>query len=890
MAPTPPWRNDRDNLYQATGNYEYHSTEELVLGSGPRKKTVRRTKRVYNRFHLQVEETVNQDGKTISSRTQYHEKPGLSFDDQPSNFQLPASQDVIYYDTAVPDVVRQETTLTEYDDFGNLVKKVSPMGTTEMFEYYPPEGSDGCPADDFGCMRWLKQKTLLPAPDPEPAPDLAPVPDLTPAPVLINRYRYTDLPSASPERGRFLALTQESITQDEQLAPLMIITRQYEDDAKSPFLGRIKCKTETIGGTDTVFDYRYELLDDTLCTHTTLSCMGDSSSQSTWQNRLTGTEIEMAGNLGVTIKTTHDRLGRKTLEIVAPKTASQALISYSYWLADSLEDPVQIQSVGANGAQTLTQLDGMGRTFAIQAQDMDTAKQPMRDVYSATYDGLGQLIEEIDTDWLNGIPHALSTQYQYDDWGLRCSSTGPDGVLHHDSYDPITLIRTQGIEGAGKTVTTQNLFGKDDSVERLDRDGNSYGTTQHLYDGLGRCVQTTDPAGHSTRFTYDFADRLVLTELADGTRISKAFVQHSTEDLATHIWVNDYLVGRRVYDGLLRVTSITVGGRTEHFTYEGSQPNPATHTTASGKVISYEYDPALNNQPITRNVDGDSNLSASWRYDSHHARLLQASTPANQQQQTYFPSGKVQSQQMGEGTARFNAAHHYSLKGLSLQYTDAAGVEQLMQYDAICRLVQVEQGLITASYTYDAQGRVGQIDTIDAQSRKTLTTRIEYDDFGRENHRWLSVDGGTPEKLAQQFNANDQLTQRTLKRGEVVLREETYAYDSRGRLEHYQCSGEHLPVEACAKRILEQRYVFDELDNIRQLKTLFIGGENIATFEYQHSDRTQLSRVSHSHPDYAALQAGFTYDLDGNQLNDELGRTLIYDDLSRLISVAQETP
>jgi hypothetical protein len=82
--------------------------------------------------------------------------------------------------------------------------------------------------------------------------------------------------------------------------------------------------------------------------------------------------------------------------------------------------------------------------------------------------------------------------------------------------------------------------------------------------------------------------------------------------------------------------------------------------------------------------------------------------------------------------------------------------------------------------------------------------------------------------------------------------------------------------------------VFDELDNVRELKTVFTGGENTATYDYQYPDKTQLSGVRHSHPDYAAQQATFTYDRDGNQLNDQLGRRMIYDDLGRLAEVAQE--
>ncbi|OCR22899.1 hypothetical protein AFK24_21960 [Pseudomonas syringae] len=872
------WRDDGDNLYQATGNYEYESTEDLILGAGTSKQTVRSTRRVYNRFHLPVEETVNQNGKTVRSRTEYHKKPGLKFDDQPANFQLPLKVEISCFDTAAPDVVRHETTLTEYDDFGNLLKKVSPTGITEVFTYYPLGESDGCPADSFGAVRWLKQKTLIPAPD------------LAPAPTLVSRYRYIQLPSANPERDAFLALEKESVFQDGQDAPVMTIARQYETDRDSIFFGRATRKTETVQGVESVFDYRYERVDDAVCTQTTLTAAdGTSASRSTWQNLFTGIEEKTVGQLGVASEVTHDRLGRKTIEMLAPQTSAQAMRTHGYQLADKVDDPVETRTVAANGALMLTRLDGMSRRSTVKVQDVDADGQPMRDVYSARYDALGQLIEETNTDWLGGKPHALSSRYTYDDWGNRSAHKGPDGVLNHDRHDPIALTQTLGSDQAGLTIISKNAFGKNDTVERIDRTGKSCGITAYRYDGLGRCVQQTDPLGNITRFEYDFADRLVLTQLPDGSRITKAFVAHSTEDLATHIWVNDYLVGQRTYDGLLRVTDITVGGRTERFTYTGSQPNPATHVTASGKVIAYKYDPALNNQVIERGVEGSSNLSAQFRYDNRHARLIQAASPGNQQQRNYSPSGKLASDSLSEeGQISLATVQRNSLNGLPMLYVNASGVKQMIRYDALCRIAQVEQGTVKADYAYDQQGRVCRIDTLDAQSQRKLVTELEYDDFGREVRRVLTVDSNQPEELSQQFNESDKLIRRSLRRGSSLVRDEVFAYDVRGRLERYQCDGEHLPVDCCGKAILRQTYTFDELDNIRQLKTEFAQGENVSTYEYEYSDKTQLSRVRHSHPDYAMQEATFTYDRDGNQLNDEHGRRMIYDDLGRLASVAQE--
>ncbi|MGO2287868.1 hypothetical protein, partial [Pseudomonas lundensis] len=74
-------------------------------------------------------------------------------------------------------------------------------------------------------------------------------------------------------------------------------------------------------------------------------------------------------------------------------------------------------------------------------------------------------------------------------------------------------------------------------------------------------------------------------------------------------------------------------------------------------------------------------------------------------------------------------------------------------------------------------------------------------------------------------------------------------------------------MDAWGKTIVSQFYEHDELDNILTLTTHFIGGENITTFHYDYVDRTQLSSVTHSHPDYSPQRIQFEYDADGKAVS-----------------------
>lgn len=878
---TAPWQSRGDNLYQAAGNYTYSSEELLKAGAGVEEKVVRRTRRTYNRFHLLVSEETLQNGHTVSKVIEYHEQPGLTFEQQPANFQLPRTESISYRNTAFPDVVRSETTITEFDEYGNLTKKVMPSGITEQYEYFPAEGSDGCPADPLGMVRWLRTKVVMPAPD------------RAAAQVISTDYRYLELPSASAQREHFIALQHEAALIDSspvsQEAGLVFraLKWEYLQETDSPFHGRILRKVETVNATDTVYDYRYELVDGLLKTDTTLSCLGLTSTRSVERDALSGEEVATTDSSGVRIEAAYDRLGRKVLETVAPGSAVQVRKQFDYQLANDPGDRVEVTTVGINGALTRTQLDGMNREISVQAEDVDQPDRPLRTVYEAAYDDLGQLRQERRIDWLGAQRLDLTSRHVHDDWGNRVASTGPDGVNTHNHFDPVMLTRTQWKEGAGKAVSTTNLFGKEETVERIGRDGKTHGVTRYTYDGLGRCVSKTDPRGHVTRFTYDYANRLLATQLPDGAVVSKRYVSHSTQDFAVEIAVDGYVVGTREFDGLLRVTQATTGGRTERFTFDKALPDPTTHTKASGAVLNYEYDPALNHQVLERSVQGNPDLSTSYRYDGIFAQLIHAASPASLQQRGLSSSGKLAQELTVTEDKRFDASHQYSFQGRPLASTDVVAGQRITAYDHAGRVSRLRQGTVEATYEYNALGQVSCIHAEDVERGRAFTTSLEYDDFGRECRRLLTPASGEPELLEQRFDASDRVVQRTLTRTGRAVRDERYEYDPRGRLAGYHCEGSHPPLDSKGHAIVSQIYVFDALDNIREVTTQFADGQNISRFHYDFADKTQLSRVEHSHPDYADANMKFEYDADGNQLNDHQGRRLVHDALGRLAAVQE---
>ena len=119
----------------------------------------------------------------------------------------------------------------------------------------------------------------------------------------------------------------------------------------------------------------------------------------------------------------------------------------------------------------------------------------------------------------------------------------------------------------------------------------------------------------------------------------------------------------------------------------------------------------------------------------------------------------------------------------------------------------------------------------------------------------------------------------------MELRDETFEYDPRGRLELYTATGPNSPLDPQGKQIQSQTFKFDALDNLTEVTTVFAGGSNIALYEYNGEDPVQLSAVSNSHADYPA-RIELDYDANGNLTVDEAGRLLDYDALGRLLSVS----
>ncbi|MDU9389393.1 sugar-binding protein [Pseudomonas sp. zfem002] len=870
-----------DQLYKIDHTYVYDSTAFHQVDG----VAVRSVKRVYNRFHLLIEETTQQNRFIRRTLNTYHAE-NVNFDQQPKQFQLPRRVETRWELADDASRWRSEALETGFDEHGNLILEIDASGIATRHTYYAVDGEEGCPADPDGFVRSLKETSVTPAPGGEGE-----------APVLVTGFHYE---AFAPLDGMpvkpWLGNTRESLSEGGRM--LSLVQREYVlTPGDASHHGRLYREIETFNGIPRVRAFTYELApgEGVLRTVETLRAVDGTCKSTTLEHSLVlGEAVLTRDDNDVEIRYAYDDLRRVVSETVAPGTPFAASRFYSYSLTRLHGQQASQEMVDVKNVHTRTWVDGLNRAVREEREDVDGGTRAWRDIWSGQFDALGQQIGEIEYDWLGPDTLALPRSIAYDDWGQQCCVTGPDGVALHEETDPIGTPASNGpilrvwkqaaaasaLRG-GETVTWLNRFDKPARVERFDLAGDRVSLHEYRYDGLGRTHSETDARDLYTEYRYDVFSRLIETQLPGGAVVTRGYVEHAADDLPTHISVDGKLLGEQTFDGLLRMSSSTTGGRLRLYTYDPGQTQPSCVTTPAGKRILYEYQPQLGDEPSLRQVVGEA--ASEYDYDHQNARLTFCHEPGDELHRDYFSTGELKSETRTHNGQYYEMHYSYSLRGRQLTYTDVLGQLQEYHYDGFGRLHITELGSTRTELCYDDLGRLRSIDTEDQDQR--VHTLIDYDEFDREVLRTFEF-GQVTQYLSQTYNEVDALATRTLQEGDELLRAETYQYDARGRLYNYGCSGSHPPVDAYGQVIVNQLFLFDGLDNMTRVITQSPQATNRADYHYDNPvDPAQLTSITNNTAAYPGTIL-LEYDDDGNLTRDEQGRQLTYDALGRLLTVS----
>ncbi len=859
-----------DALYKLAGDYNYTSCETLLRDSNVYQETVR----TYNKFHLLVSEVRRSGAKITSQLFDYYYEPGKSFEEQPAQCCLP-KRSVMRYDDAISKRSREDVTQFEYDNFGNEIRRVEPGGLTTLTEYFATEGGIDCPPDPLAFVRFPRQRTEFNPADSKSGSS-------------ITRYRYASSPllegysiaSIVPVREQFYLRDEQAEHLYEQ------IDYEYVNAPQAPDVhGRLLAKTSTLNALATRQTYTYSVNNLTVSVKTVLTAHDAKSAASTVvYAALTGNCLMTQEEGKAPVSYEYDALGRVTRETVSQGTAYAAHTVRVYQLPQAESQYPTLWVTEVNGMQQQVTYDGIGRVCTLEEEeevDGSASGIPLRVVKANMYNSSGQLQSETATDWLNGAPLAQRTRYEYDEWGQVKSIQGPDGLHDYIEREQERLCETRWKQGHGKTVTFFNERGKPVSVELFDLEGVSQAKITHVYDGFDRCTQQIDPAGNVTSFRYDAFGRLSRSTLPDGNVVETRYASFSHDALPVEIRVAGKTLGSQTFDGLGRLTSAVTGGREVKREYVGSGLAPTAIIQPDGRRVTHQYEPLLDGL-LTRRTQADQ--ISNYAYYPRSGLMSECSEQGRVGTFRYSRAGWLTYERWALPGHAYETTNRYSLGGRVLSHVDVKGEEHRYEYDATGRVKSFRHTSLNAEFTYNTLGQLHVMRATDASSQQLKTT-LSYDALAREVQRVIELVGSESYTLTTRYTKASKVAQRTLVGANDMLRDENFSYDSRGRLETYQCSGTHRPLDVFGKEIVGQRFTFDAFDNIVSLETQFPGGVNTTIYTMSERDPTQLISIQHSHPDYPAAIT-LHYDDNGKLLIDTQGRSLGYDGLGRLSEVS----
>lgn len=913
-APGLTYQDDHfDTLYRVNGPYDYYCIQTRWHANTPG----RSVKFLYNRYHLLTERTTRNGRALLIETTEYHIDDSLPFDLQAPQCQLPRKLSTRWALADDPTQVRDESEVSRFDAFGNVLEKLNINGTRETWQYYSAMGEPGCPADPYGFTRQVKEHRLMPAPprDPVASDRTGPAPHFTDVATRINRFTYQAHPPLLGGNAPTLVLhTEIEVALDaagEQT--LLEVQRTYYDEPDNPALhGKpwqvVEHRHGNIATTTTSYDFQTVPGSLIIKEHFLQEFAADAprpEGKSAREVALDSGQTELSRQIalytGMTVETrtaegqvtayTYDRLRRLSSETTMPGDPRySATRRHRYRWAAAAGQAAEHWQVDAQGVETWTQTDGLGRVIfeSRQRADGSEAAQEFRLIYSAEYGHDLDLRRETRYDWLGDEQLALTQTYDYDLWDQRCLTVDSAGIATHSQHDPFTLTLTEWQDGMARTVTRSNRFGHPDQVLVLDLAQRRIARESFTYDGFGQLRRTLASGGQRSQYAYDLSGRLAHTELPDRTRIHQQYAPHGTAELLTQIDVtpdNHALdivqAGLQRFDGLDRLTESIVGPRVTRYQYSASRPVADARITPAGQRIGYGYNLALTEQPVS--IDADE--PCRFEYDPVSAQLMLAHSAQGELHYEYDRYDQlILERTVIHGQPR-ETRYRHSADGRLLQRIDISGMPTDYQYDAHGRLILSVEGQLRTTFEYNALGQRWRFTTQDLATTNTLVNDVEYDDLGREILRTQQLTGSAVRRTRLHWGAQGQLQQRELHLDGALSLSEAFIYDLRGRLIVHRCSGPDLPRDAYGNGITEQLFQFDHLDNLLLCVSYFSNGSvDESTQLYADDDACQLRSVSHTHPDYPPI-IRFSYDADGNLLTDSQARRLGYDSRGRLLSV-----
>ncbi|HLA11235.1 MAG TPA: Ig-like domain-containing protein [Pyrinomonadaceae bacterium] len=446
-----------------------------------------------------------------------------------------------------------------------------------------------------------------------------------------------------------------------------------------------------------------------------------------------------------------------------------------------------------------------------------TSSDLLGNVARREYDEFGNLIQFIDP--LNNV-----TSFNYDSAGRLLTVTDARQGITQYTYD-----------SAGNVIQHQDSLG---NIRTFD------------YDFRGRLLTATDPLNNVTAFNYDPFGRLTKLTHPDGSSVSLTYDLAGRRTKVTDAGGNSTTYS---YDGAYRLRARTDAlSNVRNFTYDLNS-NLVAATDELGRTTSFEYDEF---RRVTRVIFPAANSESERPFETiNYDELGNVTSRKNRAgrvtQFEYDESNRlIKIIDPGQQTTRFE----YDERSQTAAVADALGQRYNFAYDQLGRLVSIQRGQLSRSYSYDAVGNRVRRTDFNGQ-----VTKYRYDKLNRLR-RIIYPDLST---VRYRYDALSRLQVAENVHGRI-----TFEYDNRSRL--------ISTLDVLGRSV---SYTYDANSN---RLSMALGSTVDATYEYDALNR--LTRIVEA---AGGKANSFSYDPTGKLALRVLGNAVTtsfeYDGLNRLI-------
>ncbi|MGY2224930.1 RHS repeat protein [Pseudomonas gingeri] len=500
--------------------------------------------------------------------------------------------------------------------------------------------------------------------------------------------------------------------------------------------------------------------------------------------------------------------------------------------------------------------------------------------------------------WIIGLPASeafpgSSVARTFDANG-RVTSMTRDGVTTHYTYDGQGELASQTLPGNRLYSYSNYKLGTPQTEAQPENI-----ILTRVVDSAGNVTSQTNGEGKTTRYTYDSLNR--LTSMVPAAGNIKTFVYTPTSKTATR----GLLIETTQYDPFARVASVTLGGVTTRYEYDGLNRRTFASDPGATTGTRYQYD-ALGRVTRTTNADGtyqsisygagtreitdERGKITTFTYrgygDPDQLQLMSVIAPEAAANITLTRNARDQITSVTQGG--FTRTYDYNTNGYLTSIANPETGTTTYGRDIAGNMISRQVGVSgITNYTYDGMNRL--VSTVYPGTTPTIThtynklgkrltsntvggnRSFAYDDVGNLIQESLALDGKVF-NVTYGFNANDQLTSITYPQSARVV---DYTPDVLGRpttVSGYVNSVEYWP-SGLIKHITYANGTVTSYDQNSRLWP--------ASFTLQKTGDA-----------LSYLNSTYTYDGAGNlttisdSTDSGFNRTLGYDNINRLTNIA----